>query len=147
MSYYLRRHKGLSGPFDPILDRLNAIVKDQIDKGLDAAGDRADRYLDSPKGQALLDKFEEKVETALVNVAYKRRWELMLTGISLAALTVVGVSLGAKVGKTGVRAAAGISLLAALPLLLAKNPEEQEGLPVPDKKKPLPKKKIPPKKK
>lgn len=134
MSYVTRP---LGGIVEDVSDRVERIVRAQVDRGvgvaLDSAGNRFDRYLDSPEGTALLDKFEGKVETALVNVAYKRRWDIALAAASMAALVVAGVAVGSKVGYRGAGAAAGVGMALALPLLFAKDPEA------------LPTKKLPPK--
>lgn len=132
-----RQHRPLQGlgasPLDPVLNQVERVVKQQTDRALDAVSDRFDRYLDSPKGEALLNKFESKVETALVNVAYKRKADIALFAVSIAAMSVVGVSLGTKVGKTGVKVAAGLALVAALPLLFAGPPEDAPTTPAPGK--------------
>jgi len=112
------RPLGASNPLDVLEDRFTRAVKVQSDRVLDNVGDRFSLYLDSTKGQKLMDKFGNKVESSLVDAAYNHKWELALAGVSVAAMTVVGVSLGAKVGKTGAQIAAGVALLAALPLLL-----------------------------
>jgi hypothetical protein len=80
----------------------------------------ASAYLDSAKGKKLGKKLETRIETAVTNVARKNRWNLVLAGTSFAALTVVGVAFGSRVGKRGIQAAAAVALLTALPLLLAK---------------------------
>lgn len=145
MSHYVltrRRSQGLgASPFDPILEQVERVVKRQTDRVIDVVGERADRYLESPKGEALLDKFESKVEEALVNVAYKRKSDIALLAVSIAAMSVVGISLGSKVGKTGVKVAAGIALASALPLLLAGPPEAKApAAPTPDEPSSTPKK-------
>ncbi len=117
---------GASNPLEVLEDRLERVVKAQSDRVLDNVGDRMSLYLDSTKGQKLMDKFGNKVESALVDAAYNHKWDLALAGISVAALTVVGVSMGAKVGKTGTKVAAGIAVLAALPLLLGSGGETEE---------------------
>lgn len=116
MSYHRPR---LAGPLE---DTVSVVVSRQVDTILDTAGDRFSTYLDSPSGQAVLDKFEGKVETALVNVAEKRKWDLALIGLSLAALTTVGVSLGSKLGPRGTRLAGLVAVGAVLPLILRKEP-------------------------
>lgn len=110
---------GASNPLEVLEDRLERVVKAQSDRVLDNVGDRLSLYLDSTKGQKLMDKLGNKVESSLVDAAYKHKWELALAGVSVAAMTVVGVSMGAKVGKTGTQIAAGVALAAALPLLFA----------------------------
>jgi len=118
---------------DALADRVERIVRTQVDRGvdvaLDSAGARFDRFLDSPAGQAVMDKFEAKTETALTNILYKNRWNIALGVISAAALTTIGVSYGTKVERRGVGIAAGIALAAALPLLLKQ--QEQPPAPVP----------------
>jgi hypothetical protein len=108
-----------------------SVVSRQVDTALDTAGDRFSTYLDSPKGEALMDKFEGKVETALGNVAQKHKWDFVLAGISLAALTAVGVSKGSKLGSKGTQLAGIIAVAAALPLLLRK-----EAAPLPARRAP-----------
>ena len=117
---------GASNPLEVIEDRLTNVVKRQADRILDNVGDRFSLYLDSTSGQKLMDKFGNKVESSLVDAAYNHKWELALAGVSVAAMTVVGVSLGGKVGKTGMRVAAGVAVLAALPLLLGGGETEEE---------------------
>lgn len=108
-----------ANPLEVLEDRLERVVKAQSDRVLDNVGDRFSLYLDSSKGKKLMDKFGNKVESSLADAASKHKWELALAAISVAAMTVVGVSMGAKVGKKGTQIAAGVALVAALPLLLA----------------------------
>jgi hypothetical protein len=115
-----------SNPLEDLEDRFERVVKAQSDRVLDNVGDRLNLYLDSTSGQKLMDKFGDKVESSLVDAAYKHKWELLLAGISVAAMTVVGVSLGGKVGKTGMQVATGVAVLAALPLLLGGGETEEE---------------------
>jgi hypothetical protein len=142
MSHYVLTHRyatqqlrglgslGSTNPLAPALQQIERVVKQQVeqvvrqqsDRAINIVGERADRYINSPKGEALLKKFENKVETALVNVAYKRRVEISMFAISIAALSVVGVALGAKVGKKGIQIATGVALSASLPLLLSSPP-------------------------
>jgi hypothetical protein len=117
---------GASNPLEVLEDRFERVVKAQSDRVLDNVGDRLNLYLDSTGGQRLMDKFGTKVEESLTDAAYKHKWELLLAGISVAAMTVVGVSLGGKVGKTGVKVATGVAVLAALPLLLGSSGESEE---------------------
>lgn len=109
-------------------DALETVVRRQVDRGvgvaLDSAGDRFDRFLDSPAGQAVMDKFEGKVETALANVAYENRWNLLFGAIGFAALTAIGVSYGTKIERRGVGIAAGIAAVTLLPLILGAAPAE-----------------------
>lgn len=116
MSYHLQHSRSLSRPAlgGPVED----IVARQVDTLLDTAGDRFSRYLDSPSGVALMDKFEAKVETAIVNVAEKRKGDLVLIGLSLTALAAVGVSMGARIDSRGTALAGTIAVGALLPILL-----------------------------
>ena len=116
---YIKTPLGASNPLlDPIVDRVENVVRSQVDRALDIAGDRATRYLSSSDGQKLMDKFGGKVEIALVDVAYKRRWELALAAVGFAAFTAAGVSVGGKLGASGAKAAGLIGVIAVLPLLL-----------------------------
>lgn len=131
MSHYVvsrRAHHalGASNPLEVLEDRFERVVSRQSDRILDNVGDRFSLYLDSTRGQKLMDKFGNKVESSLVDAAYKHKWELALAGVSVAAMTVVGVSLGAKVGKTGTQVAGLVAVLAALPLLLGSAGESEE---------------------
>lgn len=120
MTYAISRRArplGAVNPLEDLQNRFERVVKAQSDRVLDNVGDRFSLYLDSTKGQKLMDKFGDKVESSLVEAAYNNRWNLALAGISVAAVTVVGVSLGAKVGKTGTQVAGLVALAAALPLL------------------------------
>jgi hypothetical protein len=117
---------GASNPLEVLEDRFTRVVKAQSDRVLDNVGDRLNLYLDSSSGQRLMDKFGTKVEESLTEAAYKHKWELLLAGISVAAMTVVGVSLGGKVGKTGMQVATGVAVAAALPLLLGGGETEEE---------------------
>lgn len=110
---------GAANPLEVVEDRLTNVVRRQADRILDNVGDRFSLYLDSSSGQKLMDKFGDKVESSLVDAASKHKWELALAGVSVAAMTVVGVSLGGKVGKQGTQIAAAVAVVAALPLLLA----------------------------
>lgn len=117
---------GALNPLEVLEDRFTRVVKAQSDRILDNVGDRFSLYLDSTGGQKLMDKFGGKVESSFVDAAYKHKWELALAGISVAALTVVGVSLGAKVGKTGIQIAAGVAVAAALPLVFGGGETEED---------------------
>lgn len=124
MSYIQQRPMG--GIVEDVADRMERIVRAQVDRGvdaaLDAAGSRFNRFLDSPEGQATLDKFETKVEDALVKVAYKRRWDIALATVSAASLVVAGVAAGSRVGVRGASAFAGLGIALALPLLFSADP-------------------------
>lgn len=119
MAYHLHHRRPLGGPLE---DTVSAVVGRQVDTILDTAGDRFSTYLDSPGGQAVLNKFEGKVETAIVNVAEKRKWDLALIGLSLTALAAVGVSTGSRLTPRGTQLAALVAVGAVLPLFLRKEP-------------------------
>lgn len=108
----------------PQVDRIQREIRLQVDRGvnaaLDRAGDTASDYLDSKKGQRLSQKLEKRLDTAITNVVRKNRWNLALAGTSFAALTVVGVALGSRVGARGVKWAGAVALVTALPLILAR---------------------------
>lgn len=106
-------------PVGGIADDVERIVRNQVDRALDTAGSRFNRYLDSPEGQATLDKFESKIETALVNVAHRRRWDIALAVASASSLVVAGVAAGSKIGFRGASTFAGLGVALALPLLFA----------------------------
>lgn len=120
------RSLGATNPLEVLEDRFTRVVRAQSDRVLDNVGDRFSLYLDSTKGQKLMDKLSGKVESAVVDSVVKHKWELALAGVSVAAMTVVGVSLGAKVGKQGAQIAAGVAVLAALPLLLSGGESEAD---------------------
>lgn len=115
-----------ANPLEVLEDRFERVVKAQSDRVLDNVGDRFSLYLDSTNGQKLMDKFGNKVESSLTDAAYKHKWELALAGVSVAAMTVVGISLGGKVGKRGTQVAAAVAVVAALPLLLGTSGESAE---------------------
>lgn len=117
---------GAANPLEVVEDRVERVIKRQADRILDNVGERFNLYLDSTSGKKLMDKLGNKVESSLVDAAYKHKWELALAGVSVAAMTVVGVSLGGKVGKRGTQVAVGVAVLAALPLLLGSGGESEE---------------------
>lgn len=104
----------------PVEDVVASVVSRQLDAVLDTAGDRFSAYLDSPKGAAVMDKFEAKVETAIVNVAEKRKNDLLLIGLSATALAAVGVSMGARLSPRGTTIAGLVAVGALLPILIRK---------------------------
>lgn len=123
MTYHIAARRSLGGP-------VESFVSQQVDTLLDTAADRFSVYIDSPKGEALVNKIQDKSETIALNLIKKHKEELLLLGISFAALTTVGVSLGAKLGTKGTSVATLVAIGALLPVIL------RESAPPPVRKAP-----------
>lgn len=124
MSYH---HEQLDGVLE---DFVSSVASRQFDVLIDAASDRFSKYLDSPKGEALMQKIETRAEETSLRLLYKHKWSLALLGIGAVSLTTVGVSLGAKLGPKGTQLAAVIGFAALFPLLL-RSPEQVAASPSP----------------
>lgn len=113
MTYHLARHRSSLGA-----SPVDAFFSQQVDSLLDTAADRFSVYVDSPKGEALVNKIQDKSETIAINLLKKHKEELLLLAVSFAALTTVGVSLGGKLGTKGTSAALLVAVGALLPVIM-----------------------------
>jgi hypothetical protein len=92
-----------------VADRVSTEVARAVDSGVSkitaAVGTGVDRFIDSPAGDAVFDKLENKIDDVGVNVIKKHKIELALLGVAGLALFMGGSNVAGKMGPRGTRVA------------------------------------------
>jgi hypothetical protein len=124
-----------------VADRVSTEVARAVDGGVSkitaAVGTGVDKFVDSPAGEAVFDKLENKIDAVGVNVITKHKVELALLGVAGLALFMGGSNVAGKMGPRGTRVAFAVGA-AALALVASGVFAPPDDAPVPPAPAPPP---------